>query len=58
MEDYELTIETVKHYKNKACAMVNGDCNKCEAMYKYCDKQWCSFDTVIRFIKWDNEYNK
>ena len=25
---------------------------------EYCFKKWCSFDTVIRFIEWDNKYNK
>ena len=58
MEDYELTIETIKHYKNKACEIARNNCDNCEAMYVYCDKQWCCFDTVVRFVEWDNKYNK
>lgn len=58
MEDYELTIGTVEYYKNKACELVKGNCDKCEAAYKYYGSKWCCFDTTIRFIKWDNQYNK
>jgi hypothetical protein len=58
MEDYELTIGTIEYYKNKACEVICGNCDKCEAMYKYRDNQCCCFDTVIRFIEWDNKYNK
>lgn len=56
MEDYELTIRTIEHYKNKACEFIGSNCDKCEAMYEHCDKQWCCFDTVIRFIRYENEY--
>lgn len=56
MEDYELTIGTIAHYKDKACECVRGNCDRCEAMYKYNDKQWCCFDTVMRFIEWKNKY--
>lgn len=56
MEDYELTIGTIEHYKNKACELIKGNCEKCEAMYKYCDKQWCCFDTVNRFIEYANKH--
>lgn len=56
MEDYELTIGTIKHYKDKACELIGNDCTKCEAMY-VCNNQWCCFDTVIRFIEYANKYN-
>lgn len=56
MEDYELTIETIKHYKSKACELIDGKCDKCQAMYKYNDKKWCCFDTVMFFIEWANKY--
>lgn len=58
MEDYELTIGAIEHDKNKACELIGNNCDKCEAMYVRCDKQWCCFDTVIEFIEWDNKYNK
>ena len=57
MEDYEFTIGTIEYYKDKACELVNGDCNKCEAVYGYGGKKWCCFDTTIRFIEWVNKYN-
>ena len=57
MEDYELTIGTIEHYKSKACELVKDNCNKCEAMYRCKNEYWCCFDTVIRFIEWDNKYN-
>ena len=57
MKDHELTIETIKSYKDKACELVKGNCDKCEAMFKYCGEKYCQFDTVTRFIKWDNQYN-
>lgn len=57
MEDYELTIETIKHYKNKACELVKHSCGKCEAMYEFCGRPWCSFDTTVRFIEYANKYN-
>lgn len=56
MEDYELTMGTIEQYKNKACELVEGDCNKCQAMYEYNDKKWCCFDTVNFFIGWANKY--
>ena len=57
MEDYGLTIGSIEYYKNKACVMVQGNCDKCEAAYKQCDKKWCCFDTVIRFIEYANKYD-
>jgi hypothetical protein len=57
MEDYEFTIGTIEYYKSKACECIKGKCDKCEAMYEYGGKQYCQFDTVIRFIKWNNQYN-
>ena len=56
MEDYELTIGTIKQYKFKACGLVDGDCNKCQAKYEYSNKNWCCFDTVNFFIEWANKY--
>lgn len=56
MEDYEITIGTIEYYKSKSCDCVSGKCDKCEAMYKHNGKQYCQFDTVIRFIEWDNKY--
>ena len=56
-DDYEQTIETIKHYKNKACECIEGKCDKCTAMHEYRGKQFCQFDTVIYFIEWDNQYN-
>lgn len=58
MEDYELTIGTIEYYKSKACELVCGNCPKCEAMHEYNGKYYCQFDTVIRFIEWDNKYNR
>ena len=57
MEDYELTIGTIEHYKNKACELIGNDCTKCEANYVCNNNQWCCFDTVIRFIEYANKYN-
>ena len=57
MQDYELTIGSIEHYKNKACELAGSNCEKCEAMYKQYDKQWCCFDTVIRFIEYVNQHN-
>ena len=57
MEEYKLTIETIKHYKDMACSYCHGDnCVYCEAMYGYNGERWCCFDTVIRFIEWVNKY--
>ena len=58
MEDYELTIGAIIDYKIKACKIAKNDCSKCEALHECQDKQWCSFDTVVRFIEWVNKYNK
>lgn len=58
MKDYKLTIKNIKHYKHKACEMVGSNCNRCEGAYEYNNKIFCVFDTVNRFIEWDNEYNK
>ena len=56
MEDCELTIGTIEHYKNKACELVENDCSKCEARYEACGRP-CCFDTTIRFIEYANKYN-
>ena len=55
MEDYELTIAAIHDYRNKACCMIRSNCDKCEAMYKHNGKQYCQFDTVIRFIEYANK---
>jgi hypothetical protein len=57
MNDYELTIETIMNYKIKACELVGNDCNKCESLHECNGKQWCSFDTVTRFIEYANTHN-
>ena len=54
MEDYELTIDAVKYYKDKACKLAGCDCDKCEGSFCYLGKQYCQFDTVIRFIEYAN----
>lgn len=56
MEDYELTIGTIGQYKNKACKLIESNCDKCTAMYEYNNKKWCCFDTVNFFIEWSNKY--
>lgn len=56
MENYKLTVEAVNHYQDKACEIIGNDCDKCEAMYWYGDKQWCCFDTVARFVEYTNKY--
>ena len=56
MEDYELTIGSIMDYKIKACKMVNNDCRKCEALHECVGKQYCAFDTVVRFIEYANKY--
>jgi hypothetical protein len=56
MEDYELTIGSIINYKIKACEFAGNNCSKCEALHECNGKQWCSFDTVNRFIEWYNKY--
>ena len=56
MEDYELTMGTIKYYKNKACEVVKNKCDKCEASQEYNGKLWCAFDTVNRFIEYANKH--
>lgn len=58
MEDYELTIGTIEYYKDKACKVAANKCDKCEAAQEHNGKLWCAFDTVNRFIEWDNKYNR
>ena len=57
-QDWLAAMKDIKHYKHKACEMVGNNCNKCEGAYEYNNKVFCVFDTVNRFIEWDNEYNK
>ena len=56
MEDYELTMRTIKYYKNKACEVARHKCDKCEAAQEYNGKLWCAFDTVNRFIEYANKH--
>lgn len=56
MEDYKLTIGSIIDYKSKACKLAGNNCNRCEALHECNGKQWCSFDTVNRFIEWYNKY--
>ena len=58
MEDYEMTIGTIEYYKDKACEVARNKCDKCEAAQEYNCKLYCAFDTVNRFIEWDNKYNR
>lgn len=58
MEDYELTINSIEYYKNKACEIVKNNCDRCEALHECNGKQWCAFDTVVRFIEWHNKYRQ
>ena len=58
MEDYELTIEIIEHYKDKACEVAGNKCDKCEAVQEYSRNLYCAFDTVNRFIEWVNKYHR
>lgn len=55
MENFELTMGIIENYKKKACEYAKVKCDFCEAMYEHADKQFCCFDTVNRFIKWNNK---
>ena len=35
MEDYKLIIGTIDYYKDKACAVAENKCDKCEAAQEY-----------------------
>ena len=54
MEDYIYIIDAIKSYKNKACEIINSNCEKCEARQKYNGNYYCCFDTTIRFIEHSN----
>ena len=51
MENY---IDAIESYKNKACEIINSNCEKCEARQEYNGNYYCCFDTTIRFIKYAN----
>ena len=51
MED---CINAIESYKNKACEIINSNCEKCEARQKYNGNYYCCFDTTIRFIEHSN----
>ena len=53
-EDYIYIIDAIESYKNKACEIINSNCEKCEARQEYNGNYYCSFDTTIRFIKYVN----
>ena len=54
MEDYIYIIDAIESYKNKACEIINSNCEKCEARQEYDGNYYCCFDTTIRFIKYVN----
>lgn len=45
------TMKAIAEYKAQACAMINEDCEKCEACYIINKHPYCCFDTVNRFIE-------
>lgn len=56
MEDYIYIIDAIESYKNKACEIINSNCEKCEAQQKYNGNYYCCFDTTIRFIEYSNNH--
>ena len=54
MEDYIYIINAIESYKNKACEIINSNCEKCEARQEYNGDYYCCFDTTIRFIEYVN----
>lgn len=54
MEDYIYIIDAIESYKNKACEIINSNCEKCEARQEYNGDYYCCFDTTIRFIEYVN----
>ena len=54
MEDYIYIINAIESYKNKACEIINSNCEKCEARQEYNGNYYCYFDTTIRFIEYAN----
>ena len=56
MEDYIYIIDVIESYKNKACDIINSNCEKCEARQEYNGNYYCCFDTTIRFIEYANHY--
>lgn len=54
MEDYIYIIDAIESYKNKACEIINSNCEKCEAQQEYNGNYYCCFDITIRFIKYVN----
>ncbi len=54
MENYIYIIDAIESYKNKACEIINSNCEKCEARQEYSGNYYCCFDTTIRFIKYVN----
>lgn len=59
MEDYELTLDTLKHYKYKACEKAKENCSKCDGGIRYNNHEvWCSFEIVDHFIWNFNRYGE
>ena len=56
MGNYELTVEAIERYKDKACEFANNCCAVCEALYGHGGYRWCCFDTVARFVEYANKY--
>ena len=55
MEDYIYIIDAIESYKNKACEIINSNCEKCEARQEYDRDYYCCFNTIIRFIEYVND---
>ena len=55
MEDYIYIIDAIESYKNKACEIINSNCEKCEARQEYDGDYYCCFNTIIRFIEYVND---
>ena len=55
MEDYIYIIDAIESYKNKACEIINSNCEKCEARQEYNGDYYCCFNTIIRFIEQVND---
>ena len=55
MEDYIYIINAIESYKNKACEIINSNCEKCEARQEYNGDYYCCFNTIIRFIEYVND---
>ena len=55
MKDYIYIIDAIESYKNKACEIINSNCEKCEAQQEYNGDYYCCFNTIIRCIEYVND---